>query len=354
MVTVDSVPGTGLALALQPDDSVVVAGSDTAETRFVIARYTTDGRLDTTFGGGAVSTDFAAPGTIGLDAGATTVIVAPDGKIIALGPVRYLRTPNTDTELVDVGVARYLPDGRPDTTLNGTGHILVDLDPDHAPHRVKAAPSTAPVAAIPEPGSTAGDATLLIGASVQLTTAGTPLNAVITRLRPDGTTDPRSPCAAATRTSARSPSTPRAGSSPAAAISPRATPGASPCPATPDLPGPGPEPRAGVLGQAGGPSTGTHTRGTERLGRVEGEMSLAPAAVTLPAGLTGPSGKRRRSGDCRLDAGLGIGVPGQQVDKVRGAAGVVSQEATRSHWGRHPVHPWKSPRRCATRIRPSS
>ena len=80
MVTVDSVPGTGSALALQPDDSVVVAGSDTAETRFVIARYTTDGRLDTTFGGGAVSTDFAAPGTIGLDAGATTVIVAPDGK----------------------------------------------------------------------------------------------------------------------------------------------------------------------------------------------------------------------------------------------------------------------------------
>lgn len=89
MLTVNAVPGTGLALTLQPDGGIVVAGSDTAESRFVIARYTADGRLDTPFGvGGAVSIDFAGPGTIGLGAGVTTASVLSDGRIVAVGPVR--------------------------------------------------------------------------------------------------------------------------------------------------------------------------------------------------------------------------------------------------------------------------
>jgi uncharacterized delta-60 repeat protein len=74
-------------VAIQVDGKIVAAGCDggfceESEDRFAVARYRTDGSLDTGFGGGdgKVSTDFA-PGT---DL-ATWVVLQRDGKIVAAG-----------------------------------------------------------------------------------------------------------------------------------------------------------------------------------------------------------------------------------------------------------------------------
>ena len=68
------------ALVIQPDGKLVVAG--TAGTSFALARYQTNGLLDTTFGtGGTVST--YAGGGIGT--GATGLLRQPNGRLIAVG-----------------------------------------------------------------------------------------------------------------------------------------------------------------------------------------------------------------------------------------------------------------------------
>src|SRR6185295_5267343 len=73
-------------VAVEPDGDIVVAGStetssDQQSSDFAITRYKSDGSLDTTFGaGGRVVTDFAG----GLDQ-ARTVLIQPDGRIVVAG-----------------------------------------------------------------------------------------------------------------------------------------------------------------------------------------------------------------------------------------------------------------------------
>jgi uncharacterized delta-60 repeat protein len=65
---------------------------------FALARYTSSGSLDTTFGaGGKVTTDFA-----GLDDSAAGVVLQSDGKIVAAG------TAHSSTSGDDFALARYL------------------------------------------------------------------------------------------------------------------------------------------------------------------------------------------------------------------------------------------------------
>jgi hypothetical protein len=89
-------------------------------------------------------------------------------------------------------VRTYLLDGRPDPTLNADGRIRIDLDSCYAPHRLKAAPSTMPVAlAFDPPQTPREDRTLLTGGAVELENLpGQPLNAVIKRFRANGAGDP--------------------------------------------------------------------------------------------------------------------------------------------------------------------
>src|SRR5262249_3794930 len=74
----------GLAVALQPDGKIVVAGSATTASGgidFALARYNTDGTLDTGFGsGGKVTTDFN-----GREDRIFAVVVEPNGQIVAAG-----------------------------------------------------------------------------------------------------------------------------------------------------------------------------------------------------------------------------------------------------------------------------
>src|SRR5262245_33271373 len=72
-----------LGLAVQPDGKIVAAGwtirNEGAD--FAVARYNDDGTLDTSFGnGGRVTTDFG-----GAFEGAWSVAVQTDGKIVAAG-----------------------------------------------------------------------------------------------------------------------------------------------------------------------------------------------------------------------------------------------------------------------------
>ena len=83
-------------MALQADGRIVVAGqAGSRNTKFALARYETDGSLDTTFGrgDGKLTTDL----TPGYDS-VYQVVVQPDGKIVAGGTAGFTR----------FAVARYL------------------------------------------------------------------------------------------------------------------------------------------------------------------------------------------------------------------------------------------------------
>jgi uncharacterized delta-60 repeat protein len=73
-------------LAIQPDGKLVVAGSarvnNSGTSQFTVLRYNSNGNLDTSFGGGGlVQTIFISPHA----SNARSVVLQPDGKIVATG-----------------------------------------------------------------------------------------------------------------------------------------------------------------------------------------------------------------------------------------------------------------------------
>jgi len=75
------------ALAIQANGNIVVAGEEldsSSNEFFALARYNTDGLLDTSFGtGGTVTTDFS--GSASADSVAAGVAIEGDGKIVVAG-----------------------------------------------------------------------------------------------------------------------------------------------------------------------------------------------------------------------------------------------------------------------------
>lgn len=106
----------GTGLAVQSDSKIILGGyyrSASNGDDFAIARYNTDGSLDSTFGsGGKVTTTF----TSGNDA-STAVLLQPDGKILAAGLAQV--SGNND-----FAVARYNTDGSLDSAGFGTNGKL--------------------------------------------------------------------------------------------------------------------------------------------------------------------------------------------------------------------------------------
>jgi uncharacterized delta-60 repeat protein len=100
-------------VVLQSDGRIVAAGSSrTTAQRFALARYNTNGSLDTSFGsGGLVTTAFA-----GQDAGASGVAVAPDGRIIAAGSADNGNNSR-------FALARYNSNGGLDTSFGSGGTV---------------------------------------------------------------------------------------------------------------------------------------------------------------------------------------------------------------------------------------
>jgi len=110
----DAIRGT----VLQSDGKIVVAGSDGND--FTLARYNTDGSLDTGFGsGGKVATDFFG----GVDQ-AFAVVIDSTGRIIAGGSATKTTGSNTNT---DFGLARYNTNGILDTTFGVGGKATTDF-----------------------------------------------------------------------------------------------------------------------------------------------------------------------------------------------------------------------------------
>jgi uncharacterized delta-60 repeat protein len=101
------------AMALQPDGKLVVAGD--SDANFALARYNPNGSLDASFGsGGKVLTSFG-----GIDQ-ASAVILQPDGKIVVAG--------QTDTGIsIDFAVARYMPDGSLDGAFGSGGRVTTNF-----------------------------------------------------------------------------------------------------------------------------------------------------------------------------------------------------------------------------------
>lgn len=108
------------AVAIQADGKILVAGVTPAGWNFALARYNTDGSLDTSFDGdGKVTTDFG-----GNDYG-EGVAVQADGKILVAGFT------GADNSPFDVGVARYDGDAAGPTLSissagSGTGTVTSD------------------------------------------------------------------------------------------------------------------------------------------------------------------------------------------------------------------------------------
>jgi uncharacterized delta-60 repeat protein len=111
----------GFAMAVQPDGKILVGGArfvtitPTVRSDFVLARYNASGTLDTTFGGGDGFVTTNIPGH--LRDSVSEIVLQPDGRIVATGP----SFDNVGVFAGDFALARYLPNGAPDTSFSGNG-----------------------------------------------------------------------------------------------------------------------------------------------------------------------------------------------------------------------------------------
>ena len=118
------------ALAIQPDGKLVVAGFTmtgmVGDSRWAVARYLPDGRLDPTFDHDGKQIEDFGPSTDTAHA----VVLQPDGKIVVAGRGSWCGP----------ALVRYLPDGQPDPTfaagpperrtegMCGAGSVALDRD----------------------------------------------------------------------------------------------------------------------------------------------------------------------------------------------------------------------------------
>ncbi|MBA2692070.1 MAG: Ig-like domain-containing protein [Rubrobacter sp.] len=110
------------AAAIQPDGKILAAGyTSSGSFDFALARYNSDGSLDTSFDGDGKLTNSVGPGNA-FDS-AHDVAVQPDGKIIVVGWSHDYNTDNTD-----MAVVRYNPDGSLDNSFDGDGKLTADFD----------------------------------------------------------------------------------------------------------------------------------------------------------------------------------------------------------------------------------
>ena len=113
----------GYAMAVQPDDKILLAGyanashslDDYTKYDFALARFLVNGGVDSGFGTkGLAKTDFNSVDT------ARELVIQPDGRILVAG-----RTSNKID--YDFALARYLPNGNLDVNFGVQGKVITDF-----------------------------------------------------------------------------------------------------------------------------------------------------------------------------------------------------------------------------------
>ncbi|MBI5932063.1 MAG: hypothetical protein HY867_00030 [Chloroflexi bacterium] len=108
------------ALVIQPDGKILVAGytNKLGGYDFSLARYNSNGTLDTSFDGdGIVITDILSKNNKGR-----AIALQPDDKIVVGGEICY-----SDTDC-DFALARYNSNGSLDASFDGDGIVVTDFD----------------------------------------------------------------------------------------------------------------------------------------------------------------------------------------------------------------------------------
>src|SRR5579862_3063360 len=208
------IPSVHPGLAVQSDGKLVWAGEATASngtgSTFAVVRFNANGTLDQGFGAGGLATTTFPVFNASVQ-GAQTVLIQPDGKILAGGENITGNPSGTSRAPEDFGVlARFHADGRIDTSFGTGGQVQVgnsdftalglDASGDifTLPSHLEFSPAGQPDATLtPAPITTAspstGDVTFLpSGGFVVAGTVGSrrsgDIDIQVTRFNPDGST----------------------------------------------------------------------------------------------------------------------------------------------------------------------
>lgn len=162
------------ALVIQPDGKIVVAGvaqlAGTGGTPrvFALARYTSDGRPDPSFGnGGSLTTSFG-----GTFAAASAIMLQPDGKIVVAGTADF--NPRVPGSGLDFALARYHTNGSLDASFGDAGKVVFDFFGSF---------DQANAAALQPDGK------IIVVGSASYDSANTDIGFALTCINPDGSTD---------------------------------------------------------------------------------------------------------------------------------------------------------------------
>jgi len=162
------------ALIIQPDGKILVAGfaqlagSGGTPRVFALARYTSDGRLDNSFGnGGSLTTSFG-----GTFAVASAIMLQPDGKIVVAGTADF--NPRVPGSGLDFALARYTANGSLDASFGDAGKMVFDFFGSF---------DQANAAALQPDGK------IIVVGSASYDSFNRDIGFALTRFNPDGTTD---------------------------------------------------------------------------------------------------------------------------------------------------------------------
>ncbi|HEY7151794.1 MAG TPA: hypothetical protein VH391_08930 [Solirubrobacterales bacterium] len=117
------------AVTIDSRKRIVAAGAAADNSLFGVARYRGSGRLDRSFSGdGKVTTEF--PGSGIVFQWPSSVAIDSRGRIVAAGgECTYDDYPQEGGTIIgcETPVARYMPDGSPDTSFGGDGKVATDF-----------------------------------------------------------------------------------------------------------------------------------------------------------------------------------------------------------------------------------
>jgi len=108
----------GTSVALQQDGKIIVAGTDVTKSIFVVARFTKNGKPDSSFGLYGIVTTKLNKRTPGVTR--VAVAVQADGKIIAAGTA-------SNGLNYDFAMVRYNENGKRDSSFGIDGKVITDL-----------------------------------------------------------------------------------------------------------------------------------------------------------------------------------------------------------------------------------